>query len=271
VSAEPSGSQRFNLLSRIAISAESAARWDRPVPAGERERSSSRRYYDHFRSQQWWKRAADVVISAVALVLTAPLCLIVSILIKTTSPGPILFRQERVGIDRRLQDRRGSRRVPTDERRQTDRRRFVKFGKPFTMYKFRTMTDGAETGRPVWAQECDPRVTGLGRFLRKTRIDEIPQFLNVLMGDMSIVGPRPERSYFIASYEDEVPDFKMRLRAKPGITGLAQVELGYSNSVEGMRRKLNWDLEYIRLLSPATDLKILLRTILVVCTGRGAC
>lgn len=269
MSTESSGSQRYNLLSRLAISAESTASWGRST-AIDPGVGASFEYYSRFASNLWWKRAVDVMISAVALVLTAPLCLLVTILIKATSPGPVLFPQERVGLDRRLEDRRGNARGVASDRRGTDRRRFVKFGKPFTMYKFRTMTDGAEAGNPVWAEERDPRVTGLGRFLRKTRIDEIPQFLNVLIGDMSIVGPRPERSYFMASYEHEVPDFRMRLRAKPGITGLAQVKQGYSNSVDGMRRKLGWDLEYIRLLSPGTDLKILLRTILVVCTGKGA-
>lgn len=217
-----------------------------------------------------WKRAADVFLALAGLVLTAPLCLLVALLIKLTSPGPVLYSQERVGQDRRRFDRRRSARHNGQDRRNSDRRRSVQFGKPFTMYKFRTMRNGAEKGDPRWAVPGDPRVTPLGRFLRRTRIDEIPQFLNVLRGDMSIVGPRPERSFFIANHDREVPEFKLRLLAKPGITGLAQVNAGYSNSVEGMRRKLGFDLEYIQRLSPMTDLRILLQTIVVVVTGKGA-
>lgn len=218
-----------------------------------------------------WKRATDIVVAVLALILTAPLCAVVSLLIKVSSPGPVLFRQERVGIDRRSADRRRRGRRVDAERREDERRRFVKFGRPFTMYKFRTMRTDAETGDPQWARPGDPRVTSVGRVLRRTRIDEIPQFINVLRGDMSVVGPRPERSFFIASHDREVPDFKLRLRTRPGITGLAQVHAGYSNTVEGMKRKLHFDLEYIRRLSPLTDLKIMLQTILVVVTGKGAC
>lgn len=270
MSVDPNGGRQFNLLGRSSVANESVARWTRRFPEDRRDaRGRTADWYDRPLGLVWWKRALDVVLALVALVVTAPLCLVVAVLIKITSPGPILFYQERVGLDRRSNERRGgARSAPAG--RFADRRRFVKFGKPFSMYKFRTMHVAAENGRPVWAQEGDPRVTALGRFLRKARIDEIPQFLNVLRGDMSIVGPRPERSYFIASYEHEVPDFKLRLRVKPGITGLAQVSLGYSNSVEGMKRKLGFDLAYIQELSPLTDLKILLRTILVVCTGKGA-
>ncbi len=138
------------------------------------------------------------------------------------------------------------------------------------MYKFRSMKDDAENGRPVWAVEDDPRITAVGRVLRKTRIDEIPQFLNVLRGDMSVVGPRPEREYFYGQLERAVPGFAFRLRAKPGITGLAQVNLGYANTVSGMRVKLDNDLDYIRNLRPSTDAKILFKTVSVVFTGKGA-
>jgi lipopolysaccharide/colanic/teichoic acid biosynthesis glycosyltransferase len=113
-------------------------------------------------------------------------------------------------------------------------------------------------------------VTRVGRFLRRTRIDEVPQFLNVILGDMSVVGPRPERPFFMATHDRDVPDFKRRLRAKPGITGLAQINAGYTNTVAGMKRKLGFDLEYIRRMSPVTDLRILLQTVLVVVTGKGA-
>jgi lipopolysaccharide/colanic/teichoic acid biosynthesis glycosyltransferase len=139
------------------------------------------------------------------------------------------------------------------------------------MYKFRSMRNGAEPDGAVWATEDDPRITAVGRVLRKTRIDEIPQFLNVLSGDMSVVGPRPERDHFYRELTREIPDFPKRLRAKPGITGLAQVNNGYTNTIAGTRIKLNHDLAYIRDLRPATDAKILLRTISVVLTGKGAC
>jgi lipopolysaccharide/colanic/teichoic acid biosynthesis glycosyltransferase len=138
------------------------------------------------------------------------------------------------------------------------------------MYKLRTMKVEAEPADPVWCLEKDPRITPLGRVLRKSRMDEIPQFVNVLRGDMSIVGPRPERGYFFAQTEEKIPEFKYRLRAKPGITGLAQVEYGYTNSVKGLKQKLDYDLEYINNISLSTDTKILLRTVSVVLTGRGA-
>jgi lipopolysaccharide/colanic/teichoic acid biosynthesis glycosyltransferase len=158
------------------------------------------------------------------------------------------------------------------DRRRRDRRVLVNFGRPFTIYKFRTMVMDAERGAPpMWARENDPRITPVGRILRRSRIDELPQFLNVLRGDMSIVGPRPERAYFIGRIEKELPDFHLRLRTKPGITGLAQVELGYTNTDEGLRQKLHLDLEYIHTLCFWTDAKILLRTVFVVLTGRGAC
>lgn len=220
-----------------------------------------------------WKRALDVVLSVIALIVLAPLIGIVSALVKLTSPGPVVFMQERIGVDRRTQQRRRAsyRRAADDRRNDTnDRRVLVKFGQPFTIYKFRTMVAGAEKGKPVFAQQRDPRVTALGRFLRKTRIDEIPQFVNVLKGDMSIVGPRPERAYFIGEARKDIPDFHRRLRTRPGITGLAQVKLGYTNDMVGLQKKLQYDLEYIDALRPVTDFKILAQTVRVVLTGKGA-
>ncbi len=219
-----------------------------------------------------WKRAIDVALSIVGLVATAPLMLVAAILIKATSPGPVFYRQERIGINRRARDRRGASPRSDADRRRRDRRVLVNFGRPFTIYKFRTMVVDAERGTPpMWAKERDPRITTVGRVLRKTRIDELPQFLNVLRGEMSIVGPRPERAYFIGRIEKDLPEFQLRLRTKPGITGLAQVQLGYTNTDDGLRDKLHLDLEYIRHLSLWTDLKILCRTVFVVFTGKGAC
>jgi lipopolysaccharide/colanic/teichoic acid biosynthesis glycosyltransferase len=197
---------------------------------------------------------------------------LVAILIKSTSRGPVFVRQERIGLNRRVYDRRRNGGHPrgAERRGRMDRRANGHYGKPFRMYKFRSMREGAEIGQPVWAVEDDPRITGVGRVLRRTRIDEIPQFLNVLRGDMSVVGPRPERQYFYGELERDVPDFPMRLRAKPGITGLAQVSNGYSNTIAGARVKLGHDLNYIRNLTPSTDARILVKTISVVLTGKGA-
>ncbi|HXV14285.1 MAG TPA: sugar transferase [Candidatus Krumholzibacteria bacterium] len=219
-----------------------------------------------------WKRALDIVLSFVGLVVASPVMVAAAVLIKTTSPGPVFYRQERIGINRRGRDRRGSSGRADMDRRRRDRRVLVNFGRPFTIYKFRTMVVDAERGTPpMWAKERDPRITLVGRVLRKTRIDELPQFYNVLRGEMSIVGPRPERAYFIGRIEKDLPEFQLRLRTKPGITGLAQVELGYTNTDDGLRDKLHLDLEYIRRLSFWTDLKILFRTVFVVFTGKGAC
>jgi lipopolysaccharide/colanic/teichoic acid biosynthesis glycosyltransferase len=217
------------------------------------------------------KRLLDIALSTIALIILSPLMLLTTCLIKLTSRGPIFFRQERVGLNRRGRSRRAGQRIVGSDRRDRDRRVLINFGTPFTIYKFRTMIVDAETGRPVWAQKQDPRITRLGRFLRRTRIDELPQFINVLRGEMSIVGPRPERAYFIGRIEKDLPEFQLRLKAKPGITGLAQVELGYTNTNEGLRKKLNHDLEYIRNLNVRTDLKILFKTVYVVLSGKGAC
>jgi lipopolysaccharide/colanic/teichoic acid biosynthesis glycosyltransferase len=218
-----------------------------------------------------WKRALDVALSLAALVLLSPVMLAAAVAVKMTSPGPVIFSQERVGLNRRVgYRRRATRGLNGADRRGKDRRVLVGFGKPFKMYKFRTMVANAEKGNPVWAQKNDSRITRVGALLRRTRIDELPQFANVLKGDMSIVGPRPERAYFIAQIEKDLPEFQNRLRTKPGITGLAQVELGYTNTVEGMYDKLGFDLTYIRDLTPLADLRILFKTISVVFTGKGA-
>lgn len=219
-----------------------------------------------------WKRAADISLGLGGLVLSSPLMLIAAMLVKLTSRGPVFFSQDRVGIDRRVADRRAGRNGyrGADRRRPSDRRSETRYGKPFKMYKFRSMKIGAEASGPKWTSKNDPRITRVGRLLRKTRLDETPQFLNVLKGDMSFVGPRPERDHFYAEVEKEIPHFRLRLRAKPGLTGLAQINVGYCNSVSQMRFKLDHDLEYLRTVSPATDAKILVRTVSVVVTGRGA-
>lgn len=218
------------------------------------------------------KRTLDIIGALAGLLLTLPFWLIIPILIKLDSRGPVFYTQVRVGRDRREGERRYCQRTGTDDRRRRDRRREDWRGQLFNVIKFRTMVNDAEgKSGPVWATKDDPRVTRLGRFLRKTRIDEIPQFINVLKGDMSLVGPRPERPKFVSELEAQIPEYARRLSVKPGLTGLAQVETGYDSSVASVRRKLELDLAYIDNQSLWFDFKIMARTVKVVLTGKGAC
>lgn len=232
----------------------------------------------HLRSIDRWtqraKRALDIVCAVGMLVLLAPVMLLVALAVRLTSPGPILFRQIRTGLNLRTsRDRRADRSDSAgDERRQksNDRRQETCFGRPFVLYKFRTMRIDAEKNGAQFATKGDPRVTSIGRFLRKTRLDELPQLWNVLRGEMSLVGPRPERPEFIESLSHEVPNYLLRLGIKPGLTGLAQVLNGYDNDIAGFRRKVALDLLYLQNCCLANDLKILIRTVGVVLTGKGA-
>jgi lipopolysaccharide/colanic/teichoic acid biosynthesis glycosyltransferase len=218
------------------------------------------------------KRTLDIIGASVGLILSAPLLLVVAIAIKLDSPGPIFYTQTRVGVNRRRRDRRYAQYVGVSDRRDRDRRRDDYFGRPFEIVKFRTMVHDAEklTG-PVWATKQDPRITRLGRILRKARLDEFPQFWSVLKGDMSLVGPRPERPTFVRHLCQEVEGYERRLEVKPGLTGLAQVENGYDSSVASVAEKVRFDLTYIRGWSIWSDVRILARTVVVVLTGRGAC
>jgi len=217
------------------------------------------------------KKVLDFGGAILGLILTLPVFIIFPILIKLTSRGPVFYLQDRIGIDRRKGNRRVYKAGVGDERRRRERRRANNFGRPFKVIKFRTMVNNAEkTSGPVWAKSNDNRVTTLGRFMRKTRIDEIPQFINVLKGDMSLVGPRPERLFFIKDLADKVPSYKARLKVKPGITGRAQVNKGYDSSIESVVEKVEEDVTYIRNWSIASDLKILMKTVVVVITGKGA-
>ncbi len=220
------------------------------------------------------KRAMDVICAVVMLVLLAPVMLLVALAVKLTSPGPILFRQIRTGLNLRAsRDRRAGRTAEASENRRqksNDRRQESCFGKPFVLYKFRSMRIDAEKNGAQFATKGDPRVTPIGHFLRKTRLDELPQLWNVLRGEMSLVGPRPERPEFIEHLSQEVPDYLLRLGIKPGLTGLAQVLNGYDNNIAGFRRKVALDLLYLQNCCLVNDLKILFRTVSVVLTGKGA-
>lgn len=188
------------------------------------------------------KRVMDIVISIFILIVTFPLWLVIGVAIKMNSAGPLVYNQERVGKD----------------------------GKIFRMHKFRSMYQDAEskTG-PVWATQNDPRITSVGWFLRKTRLDEIPQFFDVLRGDMSLVGPRPERPSFVEKLSKEVPLYKRRLAVKPGITGWAQIKQGYDTSIEDVKSKVRYDLFYIENMSFRMDVKILIMTVYVMIAGKG--
>jgi len=191
----------------------------------------------------FYKRFASVVISIVGLLLSLPLLPFICLAIKLSSPGRILYWQNRVGRD----------------------------GLVFRCYKFRTMRSDAEADiGPTWAGNDDPRITRVGKFLRKTRVDEIPQLFNVLKGDMSLVGPRPERPEFVEELDQKIPYYHLRQSVRPGITGWAQILYKYGSSVEDAKEKLRYDLYYIKNISVGLDVLIILNTIKIVLVGRGA-
>jgi lipopolysaccharide/colanic/teichoic acid biosynthesis glycosyltransferase len=205
-------------------------------------------------------RVLNFLLALTALLLLLPVLLVIALLVRLTSSGPVLYTQLRVGLDRRL---------PVDTV-QNHRRERDLGGRPFTIYKFRTMRVDAEHGSgAVWAQQRDPRVTSIGRLLRQYRLDELPQLFNVLKGEMNIVGPRPERPIIFAELREHIAEYPLRQRAKPGITGLAQINHHYDRSLEDVRTKVHYDLEYIRRQSVAEDFRIMLKTVPVVLLRRG--
>jgi lipopolysaccharide/colanic/teichoic acid biosynthesis glycosyltransferase len=207
------------------------------------------------------RRLLNIAVAVVGILLTLPVMLCIAALIKLTSRGPILFTQARIGLDRRALSRAGG-----NTRRQLDQG-----GEPFTMYKFRTMRVQVENGdRQVWAQPDDMRITAVGRILRKLRLDELPQLFNVLKGDMNVVGPRPEQPAIFVYLREQIEGYQRRQRVRPGITGWAQVNQHYDRTVEDVRNKLSFDLEYLRRQSATEDLKIMLRTLPVMLFRRGA-
>ncbi|MBB6176074.1 exopolysaccharide biosynthesis polyprenyl glycosylphosphotransferase [Anoxybacillus tengchongensis] len=184
------------------------------------------------------KRLFDIFISILMLLMLWPLFVVIALVVRIDSPGPVLYTQERIGKD----------------------------GRPFLVFKFRTMVQDAEKNGPQWAEKGDQRITRIGYYLRKYRLDELPQLLNVVKGEMSLIGPRPERLVFIERFEKEIPTFRERLCVRPGITGWAQVHGGYELTP---KEKLELDLYYIQHCSFLLDLKILLKSIPVVIFAKG--
>jgi lipopolysaccharide/colanic/teichoic acid biosynthesis glycosyltransferase len=206
-------------------------------------------------------RAVNVIVAGIALLILAPVCVLVALVVKLSSRGPVFYTQTRVGIDRRW-----SRTSALHERRVENLG-----GQPFTILKFRSMRIDAEpNGQAVWATKHDSRVTPVGRVLRKTRLDEIPQLINVLRGDMNIVGPRPERPSIVVRLRNEIAEYPYRHRVKPGITGWAQINHSYDSSIEDVRKKVRFDLEYIQQQGLWFDFKIMLLTLPVMLFRRGA-
>jgi sugar transferase (PEP-CTERM system associated) len=189
-----------------------------------------------------FKRTFDLLCASVGLILTSPILLLTALAVRIESRGPILFRQERVGLNEKI----------------------------IKVLKFRSMLHDSEGATPRWTSDNDDRITRVGRFIRKVRIDELPQLINVLRGEMSLIGPRPERPYFVDLLEQKIPYYGLRHTVRPGITGWAQVRYQYGGSVEEAKTKLEYDLFYIRHLSPMLDFAILLETAKVLLWQRGA-
>jgi lipopolysaccharide/colanic/teichoic acid biosynthesis glycosyltransferase len=208
----------------------------------------------------WLRRSINFILALTALIILLPMMLLIAVLVRLTSRGPILYTQTRVGFDRRINAR-----ASLNHRRERNLG-----GQPFTIYKFRTMrVDAEHQSGAVWAQQGDPRVTSIGRLLRQYRLDELPQLINVLRGEMNIVGPRPERPTIFAELREHIAEYPLRQRAKPGITGLAQINHHYDRSLEDVRTKVHYDLEYIRRQSVAEDIRIMLKTVPVILLRRG--
>lgn len=210
---------------------------------------------------QWVNRAVNLTLAVILVVLLAPLMALVALAVRCTSRGPVVYTQTRVGIDRRKR--------PTNA--LYDRRRENSGGIVFTIYKFRSMRADAESeNRAVWASARDSRVTPVGRVLRQLRLDELPQLFNVIKGDMNIVGPRPERPSIFTVLREDIAEYHLRQRAKPGITGWAQINQGYDGCIEDVRRKVSYDLEYLQRQSLSEDLKIMVKTVPVMLFRKGA-
>jgi lipopolysaccharide/colanic/teichoic acid biosynthesis glycosyltransferase len=205
-------------------------------------------------------RCVNVALASVSLVVLSPVIVLVAVAVKLTSRGPVVYSQTRVGLDRR--------RHIIDA--LYSNRKQDQGGMIFTIYKFRTMRADAERNSgAVWATRNDPRVTKLGRILRRTRLDELPQLVNVIMGDMNIVGPRPERPSIFVRLREDLPDYRLRQRTRPGITGWAQINHSYDTSIDDVRAKIRYDLEYLERQCLAEDLKIMVKTVPVMLFSRS--
>ena len=191
--------------------------------------------------QKTVKRIMDLFISIIAIIILSPVFIILTIFIKSGSKGEIIFKQERIGFK----------------------------NEPFQIYKFRSMYADSEKNGPQLSSKYDSRITNIGRFMRKTRLDETPQFFNVLKGDMSLVGPRPERQYFINKIIDKAPHYKHLSKVKPGITSWGQVKYGYAENVDEMIARLKFDLLYVENMSLSLDVKILFYTVIIMLKGSG--
>ena len=188
------------------------------------------------------KRLFDLIISLPLCIMLLPVWTIISVAIKINSKGPVFYNQERLGLN----------------------------SEPFMIHKFRSMVQGAEDkSGPIWASDGDHRITSMGRFLRRFRLDEIPQLINVLKGEMSLIGPRPERPFFVERLREEYPIYDRRFRMRPGITGWSQIKRPSDRDVEDVRQKLKYDFYYIENVGFNLDMKILLNTVVVVLSGKG--
>jgi lipopolysaccharide/colanic/teichoic acid biosynthesis glycosyltransferase len=225
---------------------------------GTRGSASGDRYHEDFEPRERSERLSrlfNVIVAGLMLVVASPIMLLAALAIRLTSPGPIFYMQTRVGIDRRWNRTRAVR----------ERRREDLGGVPFTIYKFRSMRVDAElNGQAVWATQNDDRVTAVGRFMRKSRIDELPQLLNVIKGEMNLVGPRPERPSIFVRLREQVDDYPLRQRVRPGITGLAQISNPYDRDLDDVRRKVHFDMEYMKQQGVLEDVRIMVRTIPVM-------
>lgn len=228
-----------------------AQREQPPAPAPEALRGAADARYC---------RGLNVAVASLGLVLALPLLLAIALVVRCTSPGGVLYSQHRVGLDRR---------VHSAGRAGLCRRHGDLGGHLFTIYKFRTMVLH-QAATEEWTQAGDPRVTAVGRVLRRYRLDELPQLVNVLLGDMNVVGPRPEQPAIFARLKDEISNYTARQRILPGITGWAQINQRYDACIEDVRSKLTLDLEYLRCRSAARDLQIMFRTLPVMLGARGA-
>lgn len=219
---------------------------------------ASRGWHDDFEPRPRSEMACRVfnaLVAAVFIVLASPVMLLTALVVRLTSRGPVLYTQTRVGIDRRW----------TRTRALNERRQENLGGSPFTIYKFRSMKVDAEVnGQAVWATQNDDRVTAVGKLLRKSRIDELPQLYNVLVGDMNIVGPRPERPSIFVRLREQITEYPVRQRVRPGITGLAQVSNPYDTCLDDVRKKVYYDIEYMKRQSLGEDLRIMARTVPVM-------